>query len=158
MREEVGVLRHRECVCERDIMGPETITQKRISGGGGPSGGLPTTIANGGRGRSSTLLPRGRQLHKTFNNIKNQNIIEETNRILTEIRSDSDPSDPVNEPESFFSVNDTFALGPKISTWDQDRKTWLDQNPEQKSWIVLGGGDVWRRKWLWRLWWIWWWQ
>ena len=160
MREEVGVLRHRECVCERDIMGQETITQKRSSGGGGPGGGLPTTTANGGRGRSSTLLPRGRQLHKTFNNIKitilcgfvtilvlrgtigignlgssgddamNQNIIEETNRILTEIRSDSDPSDPVNEPESFFSVNDTFALGPKISTWDQDRKTWLDQNPE----------------------------
>ena len=60
----------------------------------------------------------------------NQNIIEETNRILAEIWSDSDPSDPVNEPESFFSVNDTFALGPKISTWDQDRKTRLDQNPE----------------------------
>nr|XP_023911409.1 probable xyloglucan 6-xylosyltransferase 5 [Quercus suber]POF11666.1 putative xyloglucan 6-xylosyltransferase 3 [Quercus suber] len=141
-------------------MGQENITQKRSSGGGGPGGGLPTTTANGGRGRSSTLLPRGRQLHKTFNNIKitilcgfvtilvlrgtigignlgssgddamNQNIIEETNRILAEIRSDSDPSDPVNEPESFFSVNDTFALGPKISTWDQDRKTWLDQNPE----------------------------
>ena len=60
----------------------------------------------------------------------NQNIIEETNRILAEIWSDSDPFDLVNEPESFFNVNDTFALRPKISTWDQDRETWLDQNPK----------------------------
>nr|POF10256.1 putative xyloglucan 6-xylosyltransferase 5 [Quercus suber] len=46
----------------------------------------------------------------------NQNIIEETNCILAEIWSDSDPSDLVNKPESFFSVNDTFCLRPKIST------------------------------------------
>jgi xyloglucan 6-xylosyltransferase len=133
--------------------------QKRSSGGGG--NGLPTTTANG-RGRSTTLMPRGRQLHKTFNNIKitilcgfvtilvlrgtigignlgsssddaaNQNIIEETNRILAEIRSDSDP---VNEPEFFFNINDTFTLGPKISDWDKDRKAWLEQNPEFPNYI-----------------------
>ena len=118
------------CVRERDIMGQENITQKRSSGGGGgPGGGLPTTTANGGRGRSSTLLPRGRQLHKTFNNIKitilcgfvtilvlrgtigignlgssgddamNQNIIEEINCILVEIQFDFDPSNLVNEQD-----------------------------------------------------------
>jgi xyloglucan 6-xylosyltransferase len=82
------------------------------------------------------VLTRGRQLHKTFNNtqftilysfvtipvlcrtinichlsssngdIVNQNIIEETNRILTEIRSDSDP----NGLELFFNPNDMYTL------------------------------------------------
>ncbi|KAL0825782.1 hypothetical protein Bca101_049459 [Brassica carinata] len=96
---------------------------KRPSGSDG--GVLPTsTVSNGGGGRVGRgALPRGRQMQKTFNNIKitilcgfitilvlrgtigvgnldssnayavNQNIIEETNRILAEIRSDSDPTD-----------------------------------------------------------------
>ncbi|XP_057443139.1 probable xyloglucan 6-xylosyltransferase 3 [Lotus japonicus] len=114
---------------------------------------LPTTTA---RSRALSGLPRGRQqITKTFNNIKitllcgfvtilvlrgtigvnlgssaadavNQNIIEETNRILAEIRSDSDPSDP----ETLLTLNDTYALGPKIHNWDDDRKSWLRQNPE----------------------------
>jgi xyloglucan 6-xylosyltransferase len=137
------------------------VAQKRSSGGGG-AGGLPTTTASNGRGRP--LVPRGRQLHKTFNNIKitilcgfvtilvlrgtigighlgssdadavNQNIIEETNRILAEIRSDSDPSDP-DGPELFFNPNDTYTLGPKISDWDSERKAWLHQNPEFPSYV-----------------------
>lgn len=141
-------------------MGQENIAaQKRGSGGGG----LPTTTAtNGLRGRP--VLSRGRQLHKTFNNIKitilcgfvtilvlrgtvgigslggsddavNQNVIEETNRILAEIRSDSDPSDPNEPPEPDFNPNMTFTLGPKISDWDQDRKTWLLKNPEFPSYV-----------------------
>ncbi|KAB1216761.1 putative glycosyltransferase 3 [Morella rubra] len=132
--------------------------QKRSSGGGG----LPTTTASNGRGRAS--VSRGRQLHKTFNNIKitilcgfvtilvlrgtigigslgssdsdavNQNVVEETNRILAEIRSDSDPSDP-DGPELFFNPNDTYTLGPKISNWDRERKAWLDQNPEFPNYL-----------------------
>ncbi|KAE8661899.1 putative glycosyltransferase 3 [Hibiscus syriacus] len=41
----------------------------------------------------------------------NQNLIEETNRILAEIRSYSDPTDP-DEPE--FNPNVTYTLGPKF--------------------------------------------
>ncbi|KAE8719660.1 Detected protein of unknown function [Hibiscus syriacus] len=43
----------------------------------------------------------------------NQNLIEETNRILAEIRSYSDPTDP-DEPE--FNPNVTYTLGPKFRT------------------------------------------
>ncbi|XP_057416004.1 probable xyloglucan 6-xylosyltransferase 5 [Lotus japonicus] len=120
--------------------------------------GLPTTTARGGR--------RGRQIQKTFNNVKitilcgfvtilvlrgtigvnlsssdadavNQNVIEETNRILAEIRSDADPSDPDDAAaaETFFSPNATFTLGPKITGWDLQRKAWLDQNPEYPNFV-----------------------
>ncbi|CAK7322819.1 unnamed protein product [Dovyalis caffra] len=133
--------------------------QKRASGGGG-TGGLPTTTTANGRAR--TLLPRGRQINKTFNNIKitilcgfvtilvlrgtvgigslsssdadavNQNLIEETNRILEEIRSDNDPDDSA---ESEINPNVTYALGPKIFNWDQERKVWLTQNPEFPNFV-----------------------
>ncbi|KAL4375098.1 hypothetical protein AHAS_Ahas05G0247800 [Arachis hypogaea] len=50
----------------------------------------------------------------------NQSLIEKTNRILTEICSDSDPDDN----DTPFSPNATaaFSLGPKISDWDQQRQ------------------------------------
>ncbi|KAI3454703.1 hypothetical protein Pfo_011366 [Paulownia fortunei] len=132
------------------------------------SGALPTTgaTANGGaRGRAASLLPRGRQIHKTFNNIKitilcgfvtilvlrgtiglgnlvsseaeaeNQHLIEETNRILAEIRSDKDPTDPDDRPEEFLDLNATFSLGPIISTWDEDRKVWLQKNPQFPNYV-----------------------
>ncbi|KAH0919308.1 hypothetical protein HID58_026968, partial [Brassica napus] len=126
---------------------------KRPSGSGG-GGGLPTsTSQNGGGARGGRgVLPRGRQMQKTFNNIKitilcgfvtilvlrgtigvgylgsssadavNQNIIEETNRILAEIRSDSDPTDLEGPQETEMSTNETYALGPKITDWDSQRK------------------------------------
>ncbi|XP_013726405.1 probable xyloglucan 6-xylosyltransferase 5 [Brassica napus] len=137
---------------------------KRPSGSGG-GGGLPTsTSQNGGGARGGRgVLPRGRQMQKTFNNIKitilcgfvtilvlrgtigvgylgsssadavNQNIIEETNRILAEIRSDSDPTDLEGPQETEMSTNETYALGPKITDWDSQRKVWLDKNPEFPS-------------------------
>ncbi|PSS07939.1 Xyloglucan 6-xylosyltransferase [Actinidia chinensis var. chinensis] len=130
-------------------MGQETLTaQKR-------GGALPTTTANGGRS-SAGRAPRGWQIQRTFNNIKitvlcgfvtilvlrgyigvnlgtsdadaiNSHLLQETNRILVEIRSDSDPDD-LAEPE--INPNVTYTLGPKISNWDQERKIWLDQNPQ----------------------------
>ncbi|KAJ6868742.1 xyloglucan 6-xylosyltransferase 5 [Populus alba x Populus x berolinensis] len=135
------------------------VAQKRASGGGG-AGGLPTTTTANGRAR--TMLPRGRQINKTFNNIKitilcgfvtilvlrgtvgignlsssdadavNQNLIEETNRILKEIRSDSEPDDPA---ESEINPNVTYSLGPKISNWNQERQVWLSQNPEFPNFV-----------------------
>ncbi|KAH0938489.1 hypothetical protein HID58_005950, partial [Brassica napus] len=125
----------------------------RPSGSGG--GVLPTsTVSNGGGGGRSGrgALPRGRQMQKTFNNIKitilcgfvtilvlrgtigvgnlgssnadavNQNIIEETNRILAEIRSDSDPTDLDSPQETEMSPNETYSLGPKVTDWDGQRK------------------------------------
>ncbi|GFZ03560.1 xyloglucan xylosyltransferase 5 [Actinidia rufa] len=130
-------------------MGQETLTaQKR-------GGALPTTTANGGRSTAGRA-PRGWQIQRTFNNIKitvlcgfvtilvlrgyigvnlgtsdadaiNSHLLQETNRILVEIRSDSDPDD-LAEPE--INPNVTYTLGPKISNWDQERKIWLDQNPQ----------------------------
>ncbi|XP_045822954.1 probable xyloglucan 6-xylosyltransferase 3 [Trifolium pratense] len=139
-------------------MGQENnLAQKRTTS----TGGLPTTtITSSSRNRT---LPRGRQIQKTFNNIKitilcgfvtilvlrgtigvnlgssqndavNQNVIEETNRILAEIRSDSDPSDR-NQTETFLSLNETYALGPKIRNWDTERKKWLTDNPEYPNFV-----------------------
>ncbi|CAL5201860.1 unnamed protein product [Lathyrus oleraceus] len=139
-------------------MGQENhLTQKRTTSVGGV---LPTTTPTTSRNRS---LPRGRQIQKTFNNIKitilcgfvtilvlrgtigvnlgtsqndavNQNVIEETNRILAEIRSDSDPADR-NQTETFLSLNETYALGPKIRNWDTERRSWLDKNPEYPDFV-----------------------
>jgi xyloglucan 6-xylosyltransferase len=137
-------------------MGQENhLAQKRTTS----TGGLPTTTTSS---RNRTL-PRGRQIQKTFNNIKitilcgfvtilvlrgtigvnlgtsqndavNQNVIEETNRILAEIRSDSDPTDR-NQTETFLSLNETYALGPKIRNWDTERKKWLVDNPEYPNFV-----------------------
>ncbi|XP_004500012.1 probable xyloglucan 6-xylosyltransferase 5 [Cicer arietinum] len=140
-------------------MGQENhLAQKRTSS----TGGLPTTTSTTTSSRNRNL-PRGRQIQKTFNNIKitilcgfvtilvlrgtigvnlgtsqndavNQNVIEETNRILAEIRSDVDPSDR-NQTETFLSLNETYALGPKIRNWDSERKNWLDSNPEYPNFV-----------------------
>jgi xyloglucan 6-xylosyltransferase len=120
---------------------------------------LPTTISNG-IPRGIRTLSRGRHIYKTFNNIKitiicglvtilvlrgtigignigssesqteDQHLVEETNRILAEIRSDSEPDDG---PE--FSPNVTYTLGPKISNWDEQRKLWLHLNPKFPNYI-----------------------
>jgi len=124
--------------------------QEKPGGGGG-----------GSRRGSPLSLPRGHQIRKTFNSIKTtilcgfitivvlrgyiginlglssdsdavrQNLLDETNRLLAQLRSeDSDPDDddPTNS-------NSTFTLGPKISNWDIDRATWLDRNPSFPSHI-----------------------
>lgn len=120
---------------------------------------LPQTGATangGGRGRAaSALLPKGRQANRTLSNIKitilcgivttlvlrgtiglnnlvsleadaeSQSLIEETKRIVAAIRSDDEPlDDDVSNP------NSSFALGPKITTWDQDKKQWRRRNPQ----------------------------
>ncbi|KAK8604536.1 hypothetical protein V6N13_099475 [Hibiscus sabdariffa] len=145
-------------------MGLDSFTpQKRYSTGGG--GGLPVNNHDATAGGRNRGVPRGRQLHKTFNNIKitilcgfvtilvlrgtigvgnlgsseaeavNQNLIEETNRILAEIRADSDPNDPDESTETGFNPNVTYTLGPKISDWDQQRKVWLSGNPEFPNFV-----------------------
>ncbi|WJX32070.1 putative xyloglucan 6-xylosyltransferase 3 [Trifolium repens] len=141
-------------------MGQENhLAQKRTTS----TGGLPTTTTTTTTSSRNRTLPRGRQIQKTFNNIKitilcgfvtilvlrgtigvnlgtsqndavNQNVIEETNRILAEIRSDSDPTDR-NQTETFLSLNETYALGPKIRNWDTERKKWLVDNPEYPNFV-----------------------
>ncbi|KAK4756311.1 hypothetical protein SAY87_006438 [Trapa incisa] len=106
---------------------------------------LPTTSAGRAFVRGGRGVLRGKQVKKTFNSIKITvlcdfmtiiflrgtigigNLIEETNRILTEIRSESDPTEPDTNP------NATYTLGPKISNWDTDRQNWLEGNPEFPS-------------------------
>ncbi|KAM6569541.1 hypothetical protein CsatB_017526 [Cannabis sativa] len=145
-------------------MGHESFTAQKRSGGSV----LPTSnngSAVNGRSRGFGSLPRGRQIQKTFNNIKitilcgfvtilvlrgtigvgnlggsdadavNQHIIEETNRILAEIRSDGDPNDPDELADSEINPNVTYTLGPKIENWNQERKAWLDSNPEFPSYV-----------------------
>ncbi|PNT09862.1 hypothetical protein POPTR_012G068300v4 [Populus trichocarpa] len=140
-------------------MGLDNFTAQKRASGGGAAGGLPTTTANG---RARTMFSQGRQINKTFNNVKitilcgfvtilvlrgtigignlgssdadavNKNLIEETNRVLKEIRSDSDPDDPADLE---INPNATYTLGPKISNWDQERKVWLSQNPEFPNFV-----------------------
>lgn len=120
------------------------------------------------RPRASSILPRGRQMHKTFNNLKitllcgfvtilvlrgtigignlassaadaeNQRLIEETNRVLDEIRSDKDPNDPDEQGEDLLTANSTYTLGPRISTWDEDREMWLKKNPQFPNHLASG--------------------
>lgn len=112
-----------------------------------------------------------RQIHKTLNNIKitilcglvtilvlrgtigfgslssdndleNQAIIEETNRILAEIRSDKDPDDPEeNLDQTTINLNDTYSLGAKISNWDEERSLWLSRNQDFPN-IVNGKARI----------------
>ncbi|KAL8230713.1 hypothetical protein R6Q57_000491 [Mikania cordata] len=117
---------------------------------GGSRGGR--SLLRGGAGN--------RQIHKTLNNIKitilcglvtilvlrgtigfgslssdsdleNQAIIEETNRILAEIRSDKDPDDPEDDQNQLtINLNETYTLGAKISNWDEERSLWLSGNQD----------------------------
>nr|GMD07653.1 probable xyloglucan 6-xylosyltransferase 5 [Ipomoea batatas]GME19954.1 probable xyloglucan 6-xylosyltransferase 5 [Ipomoea batatas] len=59
---------------------------------------------------------------------ENLNLIAETNRIIAEIRSDSEPEE--EEEGGTLDANPTFILGPKISDWDEQRKEWVQRNPE----------------------------
>ncbi|XP_068657117.1 probable xyloglucan 6-xylosyltransferase 5 [Aristolochia californica] len=119
---------------------------------------LPTT-------RVAQRGVRGRQIQKTFNNVKitilcgfvtilvlrgtigvgnlsagpaesdQQRIIEETERILREIRSDGgDPNDPDVEVEA-INPNVTYTLGPNITDWDEQRRQWLSQNPQFPNFV-----------------------
>ncbi|GAB4860798.1 Probable xyloglucan 6-xylosyltransferase 5 [Ancistrocladus abbreviatus] len=131
-------------------MGQGTTANGRFSGGAG----------GGGSRGGSLLFPRGRQIQKTFNNIKitilcglvtilvlrgtigvgnlgsssaeaeQQALIEETNRILAEIRSDKDPTDLDDANGDTFNPNVTYTLGSKMTNWDQERENWLKQNPQ----------------------------
>ncbi|XP_073013075.1 probable glycosyltransferase 2 [Typha latifolia] len=108
-------------------------------------------------------IPRGRQIQKTFNNLKitvlcgfvtilvlrgtigvgnlggasssdaDSKVIEDIDRILREIRSDSDPDDALDFPQSLNSTSvppaKNYTLGPRISDWDEQRRRWLIQNP-----------------------------
>lgn len=51
----------------------------------------------------------------------------DANRLLTEV---DDKENDVEEPEAAFDPNTPYSLGPKISDWDQQRQTWLQENPE----------------------------
>ncbi|KAJ4751396.1 Galactosyl transferase GMA12/MNN10 family protein [Rhynchospora pubera] len=130
---------------------------------GSTRSGLPTTRSR---------VPRGRQIQKTFNNVKitvlcgfvtllvlrgtigvgnltgstleseDQRVVEDIDRILREIRTDSEP-EPQDPLSSLYFANSTahnwtyaeaveavnYSLGPKISDWDQQRQVWLSQNP-----------------------------
>ncbi|XP_078149513.1 putative glycosyltransferase 2 [Carex rostrata] len=125
-------------------------------------------------------VPRDRNIQKSFNNCKltficgfvtilvlrgtiglgnlygsstasdDQRVMEDIDRILQEIRINSEP-----EPEDSFafmyqgnsttnSLNYTeaikamhFTMGPKISDWDHQRQDWLSQNPDFPS-LVSG--------------------
>lgn len=154
-------------------MVPEGMKPRERGSGVVAGNSLPTSV---GRSR----LPRVRQLQKTFNNVKitilcgfvtilvlrgtigvgnlggvqnsdaDSKVIEDIDRILREIRSDSDPDDVIQIPVTVNSTasagvsavvytleNSTYTLGPKISDWNEDRKIWLEQNKEFPT--VVGG-------------------
>ncbi|PAN16027.1 hypothetical protein GQ55_3G028700 [Panicum hallii var. hallii] len=81
-------------------------------------------------------------------------VVEDIERILAEIRSDSEPDDVVvlvgGDGSSSSSPNATaglgnfsssatlikvkeYSLGPKVSDWDDQRREWLSRNPEFPS-------------------------
>ncbi|KAK9054463.1 hypothetical protein SSX86_025541 [Deinandra increscens subsp. villosa] len=130
---------------------------------------LPTSTAPTAVSRTARTLRGGRQIHKTLNNIKitilcglvtilvlrgtigfsslspetdleNQAIIEETNRILAEIRSDKDPEDD-NQNQPTINLNETYTLGVKISNWDHKRTRWLTRNQDFPN-IVNGKARI----------------
>lgn len=61
---------------------------------------------------------------------------EDIDRILREIRSDSDSDD---SNSSGVLDNSTYSPGPKISEWDSQRKVWMAKNKESHENIILGG-------------------
>ncbi|WOG99597.1 hypothetical protein DCAR_0518950 [Daucus carota subsp. sativus] len=141
-------------------MGLEFFTAQKRGSAQLPSSTTPKTAARSaaaGRTRSRSVL-------KTFNNIKitilcgfvtilvlrgtiglgnystdaeDQTLAEETNRILAEIRSGydpTDPNDPIEQQRDLF-LNETYTLGPKIESWDEDRKIWLSRNPDFPNYV-----------------------
>ncbi|KAK1272912.1 putative glycosyltransferase 5 [Acorus gramineus] len=101
-------------------------------------------------------------------------IIEQTNRLVAEIRSDSDPDEVIafttstndnseNGANSDSNSNSTaidsyefledgtlmrgsdtvvvpYSLGPKISDWDEQRRSWLETNPGFPTTVASGMG------------------
>lgn len=141
--------------------------------------GLPTMRSGAGSSR--------RKIHKTFNNLKitivcglvtilvlrgtigvgnlsgggdgetDQKVVEDIERILREIRSDSDPDEDIipqfsdvgnittidnitlsGSIAAFYTLGKSYRLGPKISDWDQQRGKWLNQNPGFPNQISAG--------------------
>ncbi|KAG1330990.1 Glycosyltransferase 3 [Cocos nucifera] len=91
------------------------------------------------------------------NSDSGQKVIEDIDRILREIRSDSDPDDdetpPVDSASNSTSLaadNSTtaaaaaaaaaknYTLGPKISDWNERRRRWLSENPGFPSQVAGG--------------------
>ncbi|KAH0674869.1 hypothetical protein KY285_022670 [Solanum tuberosum] len=64
---------------------------------------------------------------------QNQKFVEETNRVIAEIRYDDNDNDDDDNFE--YPQNSTYRLGPKIDNWDSTRKTWLHGNPRFPSYI-----------------------
>ncbi|KAI3467300.1 hypothetical protein Pfo_023963 [Paulownia fortunei] len=57
--------------------------------------------------------------------------VEETGRIVAEIRSNDNDDDV----ESVISSNGTYTLGPKIVNWDGSRQKWLQENRGFPSYV-----------------------
>ncbi|KAL6983437.1 xyloglucan 6-xylosyltransferase [Sarracenia purpurea var. burkii] len=130
--------RHPLAISEGEIMGNFTAL-KKLSAAGATT--LPTnTTARRRRGRTSNglnnlritifcglvtvLVLRGTiginiLFSGTTGTDDNPRLIEEANRIVAEVRSDGDPPD-----EPTINPNATYTLGPKITNWDNARKTW----------------------------------
>ncbi|KAF2311266.1 hypothetical protein GH714_021302 [Hevea brasiliensis] len=68
----------------------------------------------------------------------NQNLIEETNRILAEIRSDNDPTDPDEPPEAEINSNVTYTLGPKLSNWTRNARNCKWSLDLLDAWAPMG--------------------
>ncbi|GLJ23123.1 hypothetical protein SUGI_0436360 [Cryptomeria japonica] len=122
---------------------------------------LPSTrgVPNG----RSFGMPRAKQLKKTCNNFKitilcgfvtilvlrgtigvgnfgggdagevSESVAKQNARVLEEIRHE--PDDEEDQMQLKIDPNSTFvySLGPKISDWDQQRETWLKENPQFPS-------------------------
>nr|XP_004239475.1 probable xyloglucan 6-xylosyltransferase 3 [Solanum lycopersicum] len=64
---------------------------------------------------------------------QNQKLVEETNRIIAQIRYDDNDNDDDDNFE--YPQNSSYSLGPKINNWNSTRKTWLHENPRFPSYI-----------------------
>jgi xyloglucan 6-xylosyltransferase len=92
--------------------------------------GIVTILVLRGTVGISTLLGLPSPSQQT-----NPVMLEDIDRILREIRSDSDPdSDPTVEYNSSLSISTdrvktNYTLGLKVTNWDQHRRNWLSFNP-----------------------------
>lgn len=92
--------------------------------------GIVTILVLRGTVGLSTLLGLPSPSQQT-----NPAMLEDIDRILREIRSDSDPdSDPAVEYNGSLSnltktVKTNYTLGLKVTNWDQHRRNWLSFNP-----------------------------
>ncbi|KAL0318182.1 UNVERIFIED_CONTAM: putative xyloglucan 6-xylosyltransferase 5 [Sesamum calycinum] len=104
--------------------GRATGTGRRRLHGGQKCSNLRITILCG---VITVLVFRGTigiSLFSSFPETTTMRQMEETNRIIAEIRSDGND----NDNESVISSNDTYTLGPKILNWDGSRQKWLQEH------------------------------